>query len=209
MLDSIFSLGILTRDSDLAVANLRGDEGAPGVVLLPGAGAVVVWVFARFRFSHRTSAVRRFRKETGDLSNGSLVHGREKIEHWLGEQAGSTADRSLFDVWDEFVETLRAGDRHGPPMLRNSVRPATFLHVEGLHFGVGFYQIVPGRFVSLGLALTFLGLIAALQQISGDKIDDAAMADLLQIASATFIMSQAGLVCSIALTSALRNMRGW
>lgn len=99
-------------------------------------------------------------------------------------------------------------ERHDPPVLRNSVRPSAFFNVDDLHFGAGFYRIWPGLFVSIGLALTFLGLIAALQQMSGDRIDDAAMASLLRIASAKFIMSLTGLVCSILLTIALRNMTG-
>lgn len=207
MLDSVLSFGARIKDLVLFVASLLRDEGAPGIVVLVFA-AVLVWGFARTAFGKRTGTVRRFRKKVEGLGGQSLVQGRDQIAHWLDESSKSATDRALAEAWAEFDETLVVDDRHDPPVLRNSVRPSAFFNVDDLHFGAGFYRIVPGLFVSIGLALTFLGLIAALQQMSGDKIDDEAMTSLLRIASAKFIMSLSGLVCSILLTIALRNMTG-
>lgn len=209
MLETALSFGVQVKDLVLFVASLLRDEGAPGiVVLLLGGAALVVWGSARFSFGRRLATVRRFRKKISDLSDRSLIEGKDEMTHWLNTGAKSATARSLAEAWGEFDETLVVDDRHGPAVLRNSVRPSAFFNVDDLHFGPGFYRIWPGLFVSIGLALTFLGLIAALQQMSGDKIDDAAMASLLRIASAKFIMSLTGLVCSILLTIALRNMTG-
>ena len=66
---------------------------------------------------------------------------------------------------------------------------------------------MPGLFVSTGLVLTFLGLIAALREsghtilLAGDdpKLLQQSLSDLLKIASAKFIMSLTGLMASILL----------
>lgn len=209
MLDAILAFGTQVRDLVLFFASLLRDEGAPGIVVVfLVLAAILVWGLARHSFSRRTKAISRFRNKISALADQSLVQGRDEITHWLDQGAKTEATASLAEAWDEFDETLLVDERHDPPVLRNSVRPSVFFNVEDLHFGAGFYRIVPGLFVSIGLALTFLGLIAALQQMSGDKIDDAAMASLLRIASAKFIMSLTGLVCSILLTVALRNMTG-
>jgi len=56
------------------------------------------------------------------------------------------------------------------------------------------WRVVPGLFVSIGLPLTFLGLISALNQMGMTGNDTNAMRDLMTIASAKFIMSLAGLL---------------
>ncbi|MFW8564854.1 hypothetical protein [Orrella sp. 11846] len=146
--------------------------------------------------------------EISNLPSQSGVEDREKIAQWLNDRNTSATNKSLAQAWEEFDETVVVDERHDPPVLRSSARPLDFFNVEDLHFGLGFYRIAPGLFISIGLALTFLGLVAALQQMSIDKIDDAAMANLLRIASAKFIMSLTGLVCSIILTIVFRNMTG-
>ena len=98
-----------------------------------------------------------------------------------------------------------AHDEHGTTILRNSVRPSLFFNADDLGFSPGFWRIVPGLFVTVGLFLTFLGLISALNSmdLSADKVQGSLKA-LLTIASAKFIMSLTGLFCSIAFTIALR-----
>jgi len=76
-----------------------------------------------------------------------------------------------------------------------------------LHFTQGFWRIIPGLFVTIGLSLTFLGLISALNSMS-TSLDDGgsgALEGLLTIASAKFIMSLTGLCCSIVFTIGLRS----
>lgn len=116
-------------------------------------------------------------------------------------------------AWDEFRETLIEDKSADRPVLRNSVRPSSFFNLEDLHFGPGFSRYMPGLFVTVGLFLTFLGLISALQQITG--LSDASPEDmrasldgLLGAASAKFIMSLTGLLASIIFTIVLRWLAG-
>ncbi|WP_255467887.1 hypothetical protein [Reyranella sp. CPCC 100927] len=117
--------------------------------------------------------------------------------------------RNLARAWHKYRETLVPHEEDGKIILRNAVRPSTFLNPEDLGFGVGSWRIMPGLFVSGGLFLTFLGLIAALQSLGGRAaIDSAAMQELLSVASAKFIMSLTGLFCSIVFTIFLRVVYG-
>lgn len=116
-------------------------------------------------------------------------------------------------AWDEFRETFIQDNNTDRPVLRNSVRPSSFFNLEDLHFGPGFSRYMPGLFVTVGLFFTFLGLISALQQITG--LSDASPEDmrarldgLLGAASAKFIMSLTGLLASIVFTIVLRSLTG-
>ncbi len=116
----------------------------------------------------------------------------------------------LENAWREFKETAL------PPLadsgvLRNTVRPFVFFNREDLGLEAGIWRQVPALFVSIGLLLTFLGLVAALEQtgdiLKKDLTDRAtvdALTKLLTIASAKFIMSLTGLACSIVFTFVLR-----
>lgn len=99
--------------------------------------------------------------------------------------------------------------------LRNSIRPSSFMNVEDLGFGPRFFRILPNTFVSLGLFLTFLGLVAALHEFSQSMAAsgnggnmESAMTVFMQIASAKFVMSLVGLLCSILFTILLRSRSG-
>ena len=98
-------------------------------------------------------------------------------------------------------------------LAETSVRPSSFFNLEDLHFGPGFSRYMPGLFVTVGLFLTFLGLISALQQITGlsnASTDEmrASLEGLLGAASAKFIMSLTGLLASIIFTIILRGLAG-
>lgn len=125
----------------------------------------------------------------------------------IGEKKDtSKAWKVLWEAWDEFCETIIPDDIDGPVRLRNSIRPGSFLNVEDLGFGPGFYRILPNIFVTLGLFLTFLGLVAALHEFSQSMESiNSAMTTFMQIASAKFVMSLVGLLCSILFTILLRS----
>ena len=142
----------------------------------------------------------------------TFASGYADLQYGLKKDFRGTGPRgALWEAWDEFNETVVTDDVEGPVQLRNSIRPASFMNVEDLGFGPGTYRILPNTFVSVGLLLTFLGLVAALDQFSDSMggsnsggMDDA-MRDFMQIASAKFVMSLVGLICSIAFTVLLRS----
>ncbi|MBY8976953.1 hypothetical protein KHP62_14135 [Rhodobacteraceae bacterium NNCM2] len=130
----------------------------------------------------------------------NVVEKKDQNEAW----------KKLWKSWDEFRETIVVDDIDGDVTLRNSIRPGSFMNIEDLGFGAGVYRIFPNFFVSAGLFLTFLGLVAALHEFSqsmtaaGNGGMDSAMTNFMQIASAKFIMSLVALLCSIIFTIVLR-----
>jgi len=203
-------LGVWTKEMILAFAARLAGDAIPGLValgLVATASLLAGWAF--FTFRNRIKAVEKLRARLKAIEDRPLTEGRDTISAWFATSKKSKPTNSLADAWDEFNETLFLDETQGVPVLRNAVRPAAFFNLDDLHFGPGFYRILPGVFVSVGLALTFLGLIAALTAMSkGERIDDQTMKQLLAIASAKFIMSLTGLLCSIGLTILLRLSAG-
>ena len=116
------------------------------------------------------------------------------------------------DTLFQFKETSISTSENGRKILRNSVRPSNFFNIDDLNCGLGFYRYLPGIFVSVGLLLTFLGLISALREIEGGLDSSAdpermrdALNNLLGAASAKFIMSLTGLFASIVFTVVMRR----
>ena len=203
-------------DFILAVAGTLTDEDMPGWVSLVLFVALVVlslWyhVVTR-RFIGAVRSVRAIlRLEDGDkISWGHLVN----INRELSE--ASTRGpfyRQLESAWREFNETAL------PPLaesgvLRNTERPVVFFNREDLGLEAGIWRQVPALFVSIGLLLTFLGLVAALEETGKVLRADASatvqgLTTLLNVASAKFIMSLTGLACSIVFTLHLRFSTKW
>lgn len=120
--------------------------------------------------------------------------------------------KRLTAAWREFKESSIDPGGNGEK-VRNTVRPSAFFTREELGWDRGFWKQAPATFVSVGLFLTFLGLVAALKQ-TGELLGDAALGEgtateglqaLLGIASTKFIMSLTGLLCSIVLAASLRR----
>jgi hypothetical protein len=206
----LIGLGVWTKQMILAFAAHLAGDAVPGLVALGLVCAAFLFaVSAIITFRNRIRAVKQLRAQLKAIEDRPLAEARDTISAWFSGNRKDTATASLAGAWDEFNETLFIDDTQGAPVLRNAVRPGAFFNLDDLHFGAGFFRILPGVFVSLGLSLTFLGLIAALTEMSqGGRIDDATMARLLGIASAKFIMSLTGLLCSIGLTILLRSRAG-
>ena len=182
----------------------------PGLVVLGLLIAIgVVLLLAVSRLKHQAALLDKLAKDVNVLPPEGVADGaHERIGSDLRERARGTASESLCEAWDEFGETLIVDERNASRVLRNTVRSSAFFNVEDLGYGPGSFRIAPGLFVSIGLALTFLGLIAALHQMADRQITAETMQDLLKIASAKFIMSLAGLFCSILFTLVLRRYMG-
>lgn len=212
-MEFLSELGILTKDFVLTSANLITlSEFAPGLIsaglvtLLSFASVILIlqmhfkwlavsWLFNRLK---GYSAPKEFTNDVTDID----VFVREKESKKYFYEVGR--------AWFEYKETLVLYGSEDSKFFKNSVRPSTFFNVEDLNFTPRFWRIVPGLFVTVGLFLTFLGLVSAL---SGIQVEDTTsvemksqLQNLLTTASAKFIMSLTGLLCSILFTIVLRLM---
>ena len=202
-------------DFILSLARLLTREDMPGWVSL---GLVVVlvalslwYVFVvTWRF---VGAVRSVRMILRIEADGKFTRDRlVDIDRAFGQaRARGAFYRRLVTAWQEFNETaLPPASDSG--VLRNTVRPLVFFNREDLSLEAGMWRQVPALFVSVGLLLTFLGLVAALDQtgqvLRAGTADTSAtlrgLTTLLNVASAKFIMSLTGLACSIVFTVVLR-----
>lgn len=192
----------------LSLANiLVKDEGAPGVVaLLFVLGLATCWWLFAQKVRKQRLAIHWLRKQIAESAAGTnFSRDIDRLTAAIDQGGTNKYRRQLAETWREYRETLVPHEEGDKVVLRNAVRPSVFLNPEDLGFGVGSWRIVPGLFVSLGLFLTFLGLIAALQTLGARaNIDSIAMQELLSVASAKFIMSLTGLLCSIVFTIVLR-----
>lgn len=208
-------IGLLVRDWILHLAQLLVTDEAPGLVaagfgilLLVLAAWALIRTIAHIRAVRGLAAMVKMFKSGVEFSEG-FDRFNAGILSWT---RGSSSRHAIVNAWEEYAETTVIDSRDGQDLRRNSVRPSNFLNLEDLGFGPGVFRIVPGLFVSLGLLCTFLGLVAALNALgndlnNGSKPEDVVI-KLMTIASAKFVMSLAGLACSIVFSIVLRGSQG-
>ncbi len=193
----------------LAVSELLRERYSPGVVSL---GLVLLLLLACSLFGRQTwrrcAALRKFRGVVRQHARNpaEFYAGRAEVTREMEADAERRGPKSSVSLaWREYSETfVEHPEEHGT-VLRNSVRPSLFFNLDDLHFGPGFWRVMPGLFVTVGLFLTFLGLISALGAMQDEgAASEEAMTNLLGVASAKFIMSLTGLLCSIVFTAVLR-----
>lgn len=119
------------------------------------------------------------------------------------------AGQKLFSrPWAEFAKTVVIDSSR--ELVRITRRPQEFFHQSSLlapRINLRQYSAMPGYLISLGLFFTFIGLVAAISVAarglgqSSDVVQtQAALVQLLDIASVKFISSVAGISLSIVLS---------
>jgi HAMP domain-containing protein len=194
-------VGLWVRDLILNAANAIVAEYWPGLIsamlmLALMACALLIWFATASRLralKYAMSSIARADYD-GDFNVG-------KLEGDLSKQKGAPAKR-LAVAFSEFRETLLEPSERERSGLRNSIRPSLFLNTDDLGYSLKGWRFAPSIFVSVGLLLTFLGLVAVLnttQTMLNPDDTTIALKKLLEQASAKFIMSLTGLACSILL----------
>lgn len=116
--------------------------------------------------------------------------------------------------WRQFAATTIREDTS----VRYTVRPQAFINLadaRGKFFGLKMMNSIPGYFVGLGLLLTFIGLVLALNKAAGSTGAGSAEAmtgslnELLAAATFKFSTSIAGLGASLALALIFRAYQIW
>jgi methyl-accepting chemotaxis protein len=205
------NLGLAVAEGVISVAGLLKNPAAPGWVTLGLFATLVLaasWFFRRTQMQMNAVSwlYQRIRAATDGSSFATQI---TDIDVAVAAHGRGPMRRHVAEVWQEYRETLVEHSADGQTVLRNSARPSSFFNVDDLGYGAGFARYAPGLFVTAGLFLTFLGLISALSAMNltlGNSTD--ALNDLLKIASAKFIMSLTGLLCSILFTVLLRWRMG-
>ena len=200
--------GIGAKDLVLALSSLLTEEFTPGIVsvvfLTVLFGTIITYIR---KINQIKQAVIWAKSKLALNKNGNeFSDNLTDINLEISQSADTQLKNKIKIVWDEYRETFVHHSENDKIIIRNSVRPSTFFNSEDLGLGPGFWKILPGIFVTVGLFFTFLGLISALSSMdmSPGKAD-AALNNLLKIASAKFIMSLSGLFCSIVFTIVLRT----
>lgn len=207
-MDSLLLPGVLVRNGILYIASILKNDAAPGFVtiaLVIALGiAVVYW---RKLVKRRRIALRSIHSIIAKIPENKFSTYVTNVDADIAALSVTEEQQNVAEAWNEYRETHVIDDQNGILVVRNAVRPSQFFNLDDLHFTQGFYRIVPGLFVTVGLSLTFLGLISALNSMSTSLNDggSSALEGLLTIASAKFIMSLTGLCCSIVFTISLRR----
>lgn len=210
----VIDIGGKIVEGILGLAALLTGEGLPGLISL---GLIFLLVVlsawhgrTTWQFCREIRSILDYLREGG----GRITRDRkiDVDQMFRGLREGKGFRRRLGIAWDEFEETTVL-PMHETDKLRNTARPEVFFSREEMGLERGIWRQIPALFVSVGLLLTFLGLVAALDQ-TGDILDTSSadgnvaategLKTLLQIASAKFVMSLTGLLCSIIFTVVLR-----
>ncbi|MCC6863397.1 MAG: hypothetical protein IT544_01110 [Rhodobacteraceae bacterium] len=196
------------------IAGLLVEKYTPGLVVLV---LVVGLVIASFSYIFKVRSQIKTLKWIFNIIKDyetpqSFTTNIAEIDMKIKEKKGDTVYDPIVAAWAKYRETLVLYGEGDVRHFRNSVRPSTFLNLENLGYAAGSWRIVPGLFVTFGLFLTFLGLVAALSVMNVKSADPATLQvsldNLLTTASAKFIMSLTGLFCSIIFTVVLRVWLG-
>lgn len=210
MWSNFISLGDATREFVLTIAGLLVEKYTPGLVALClFFGLLIASLLYLLQVNSQIKTLKWLRGIiNGHATPQSFTAAIADIDLAVKTKRKVKAYSSAVAAWTEYRETLVLHGEGEARHLRNSVRPSIFLNLEDLGYGAGFWRIVPGLFVTIGLFLTFLGLVAALSVMNVKSADpatlQASLDNLLTTASAKFIMSLTGLACSIVFTVVLR-----
>ena len=206
-MNMLTEIGLAVQHSVLFIAGLLKQPETPGLICL----LIVLFLLLALAIFWRNYISEKSALDWMDAIVGKKVNDFSAEIDGLHASVNSGKDyskerRALAFAWDKYRETLVHHEEGGKVVLRNSVRPSAFINLDDLGFGPGFAKVVPGLFVSISLFLTFLGLVSALNSMTeGSGINSSTMTNLLSIASAKFIMSLTGLLCSIIFTIEMKR----
>lgn len=190
----------------LTFAGYLKDSHIPGWVALAfliSLLVLVIWLYTVR--GQQCKALEELIKALEADTSASQEQRLKNLERLVSQKHKSRTDQAIAGAWNQYRATLLpVADDSNTTTINSTVRSSDFFNINDLGFDTGFWRMWPGLFVSIGLFFTFLGLIAALNTMTGlDSEGSQALENLLKIASAKFIMSLVGLLCSIVFTWAL------
>ena len=209
-MDIIFLLGTFITENIILIAKLLAKNAVPGfislILLMIVVGTTTYFVIST---SRKINALKWLKSILSNYSDANFTANIITIDQEIDKISSNKYRKQINTAWKEYRETMILHQEGDGERLRNAARPSVFFNQTDLKFGPGILKIVPSLFVTAGLFLTFLGLVAALSvmDVSGDNTAQdmrESLEQLLNTASAKFIMSLTGLLCSIVFTIILR-----
>jgi ABC-type transporter Mla subunit MlaD len=191
---------------------IKADNVGPalaGAIVIAG---VIILCYAFFATVRDNLLITSAQTILGPGSEANFAKNYNKIDQTL------SAVPVISVAWREFKETLIvpvfSDERVLLSPCKNTVRPHEYFNIRSLQLGPDFVRVYPSIFVGVGLSLTFLGLISALDTAVGainQSGNDSgsmqtAIADLLKISSAKFYASLFALFMSVIMTLSMRAM---
>jgi hypothetical protein len=172
--------------------------------------AILLWAIIAAIRMH--GGVRRFCRAIDDAKSG-LAATPARAHEFAGSY--EVVNASLQDApivgpaWRDWSATVITPDAAGTP-VRSTNRPNTYFSLELLRYcriNPRLHAVMPNLLVGVGLLLTFAGLAIALSAAGGiaDQSVSATarqsgLKNLLDVASAKFVTSLIGLLCSLGYT---------
>lgn len=195
-------MGTLVTEFILWMASLLKNEAVPGLVALLLVIALIAISIRWYLQTHKKHQALSFLiKQISSTTRLNFAQKLTDIDKLVIKADANKYQKTISQAWTQFRDTNIITKNEKQPVINNTVRPSLFFNLDDLDFGADNYKIAPAMFVSIGLLLTFLGLISALSAMTGlDSSVSSALEDLLTIASAKFIMSLVGLFCSIVFS---------
>lgn len=216
MVENLSFIGDLVVSLILGFAGMLVADHVPGLISfgLCVMGAVV-FIALSYVAQQQITATRTLQSAV-ESSHGEREFSQSfaALSSALERQRSNGPSTRLSQVWADFRRNLIEPADPENDIIQSTTPAWSIFNVSMLGFGLSGWRFWPGLFVSVGLFLTFLGLVAALQQTGAvlfETIDVVAglsmanaLTDFLQVASSKFIMSLTGLFVSILLTVAIR-----
>ncbi len=172
--------------------------------------AILLWAVFSAAFLH--AGVYRLRRAVGQSSIRLAATPANAREFAASYESVATALQDapiLGPAWRDWSATAITPDSAGMP-VRSTSRPNTYFSLELLrHCRINprFHANMPNLLVGVGLLLTFAGLAIALSaagSIADQSVSSAdrqsGLKNLLDVASAKFVTSLVGLLCSLGYT---------
>ena len=167
----LIQIGIYFEELIKTTAGYLADDGFAGLICLVLLIFLIVligwYLFIQQQVSNTLSAAINFvlaarnREEFSPTIRQNLNAFAKDENHYFSKSFGR--------AWQEYSETL-SDPEEGEKTVRNTVRPHYFFNMEDLGQSSVRWRQVPGVFVSVGLLLTFLGIISAIGGLIETKL---------------------------------------
>jgi ABC-type transporter Mla subunit MlaD len=176
-----------------------------GLLILAGIIAVILQFVFLFQYRSVISQASKSVTRHGE-SPEAFARNFESVKKDFRNLREKRGGYKLSEAFGEYVESLVFLNfdnvRETTPVIQNTSRPQDWFDTEGLGMHMPVFLSLSNIFVGVGLLLTFIGLIAALDaavvSLQSNEIEQG-LKDLLQAASTKFWASAAALGVSIIL----------